>query len=140
MPASAAFSGRTAAWLHGLDVAPCEPIEVIVLGRGSGWEKGGVTVRRDALHDGDVVVRNGFRTTSLLRTLSDLSRRLSLVEAVVITDMALHADLIHRVDLSKNGFIEARAPRASARRDACWNTPRHAPSRRWKPAFECCWC
>jgi len=25
---SAVFSGRTAAWLHGLDMAPCDPVEV----------------------------------------------------------------------------------------------------------------
>src|SRR5258706_12310267 len=29
-PASAAFSGRTAAWLHGLDVPPCEPVDVVL--------------------------------------------------------------------------------------------------------------
>jgi hypothetical protein len=30
MPAGTAFSGYTAAWLHGLDVAPCNPIEVTI--------------------------------------------------------------------------------------------------------------
>jgi hypothetical protein len=30
LPGGAAFSGRTAAWLHGLDVAPCDPIEVTI--------------------------------------------------------------------------------------------------------------
>ena len=30
LPADAAFSGLTAAWLHGLDVAPCDPIEVTI--------------------------------------------------------------------------------------------------------------
>ena len=28
LPTGAAFSGCTAAWLHGLDIAPCDPIEV----------------------------------------------------------------------------------------------------------------
>jgi hypothetical protein len=94
LPETAAFSGMTAAWLHGLDVAACEPIEAILPGDGEGWERGGVKVRRAALDDCDVVVMRGFRTTSLVRTLSDLSRNLSLVEGVVITDMALHAGLI----------------------------------------------
>jgi Protein of unknown function (DUF559) len=80
IPASAAFSGRTAAWLHGLDVAPSEPVEVELDGR-------------------DVVVRRGFRTTSLPRTLFDISRRLTLVEAVVLVDMALHTGLVHRSEL-----------------------------------------
>lgn len=101
LSASAAFAGRTAAWLHGLDVAPCDPIEVILPGDGEGWERGGVSLRRAALDDCEVVARRGFRTTSLLRTLSDLSRRLSVVEAVVITDMALHARLIQRTQLSE---------------------------------------
>jgi len=81
IPASAAFSGKTAAWLHGLDVASCEPVEVELDGR-------------------DVVLRRGFRATSLPRTLFDISRRLTLVEAVVVVDMALHAGLAHRSELS----------------------------------------
>ena len=101
LPTSAAFSGKTSAWLHGLDVAPCEPIEMILPGRGSGWEKGSVTVRRAALDESEVVMRRGLRTTSLLRTLSDITRNLTLLEAVVIVDLALHARLIKRSELSK---------------------------------------
>jgi hypothetical protein len=95
------FSGNTAAWLHGLDVAPCVPIETIVPGDGEGWERGGVRVRRASLDDCDIVVVRGFRTTSMLRTLSDFSHRVSLVEAVVVADMALHAGLIQRAHLSE---------------------------------------
>src|SRR5258706_15851403 len=29
-PAGAVFSGKTAAWLHGLEIDPCHPIEMIV--------------------------------------------------------------------------------------------------------------
>jgi hypothetical protein len=89
LPASAAFSGKTAAWLHGLDIAPCEPIETIT-----------------QLDAGEVVVRRGFRTTSLTRTLFDLSRRLRLVEAVVVADMALHAGLIRKSGLSS--WVDSR--------------------------------
>jgi hypothetical protein len=106
---TAVFAGRTAAWLHRLDAAPCEPIEVILPGDGEGWERGGVSVHRAALDDCEVVVRRGFRTTSVLRTLSDLSRNLSLVEAVVVADMALHARLIQRAELS--GWVNRRAGR-----------------------------
>lgn len=109
LPASAAFSGRTAAWLHGLDVVPCEPIEMILPGGGDGWGRGGVMVRRAALDEREVVGRRGFRTTSLLRTLFDLSRQLSLVEAVVVADLALHSRLIHHTDLSD--WIDRRAGR-----------------------------
>src|ERR1700693_5733536 len=54
-------------------------------------------------------MRRGFRTTSLARTLWDLSRRLSLVEAVVITDMALQAGLIRHSAL--NQFVDRGAGR-----------------------------
>src|SRR3981189_329977 len=30
LPAGAAFSGWTAAWLHGIDARPCDPIEVTI--------------------------------------------------------------------------------------------------------------
>ena len=109
LPVSAAFAGKTAAWLYGLDVAPCDPIEMILPGDGEGWERGGVSVRRAELDDCDVVVRGGFRTTSLVRTLSDLSQRLSLVEAVVITDMALHARLMQHAELTE--WVRRRAGR-----------------------------
>jgi hypothetical protein len=117
MPASATFSGKTAAWLHGLDIAACEPVEAILPGDGEGWERGGIRVRRAALKDCEVVVRRGFRTTSLARTLWDLSRSLSLVETVVITDMALQAGLIRHAALS--AWVGSRAGRkgvATARR------------------------
>jgi very-short-patch-repair endonuclease len=83
LPASAAFSGKTAAWLHGLDVEPCDPIETI-----------------PHLDDREAVLRRGFRTASIVHVLFDLSRRLSLVEAVVIADLALHAGLVDRSELS----------------------------------------
>jgi hypothetical protein len=95
-PASMAFSGKTAAWLHGLDV-PCDAIE---------------TIRPE--DDRDVVVRRGFRTTSLPRTIFDLSSRLSLVEAVVIADQALHLRLARRAELS--GWIDSRSGRKGVRR------------------------
>ena len=154
LPASAAFSGKRAAWLHGLDVSPCEPIEAILPGDGGGWERGGIGVRRAALDDGEVVARRGFRATSLVRTLSDLSRKLSLVEAVVITDMALHAGLVHDTELC--AWIDRHAGRkgvgavrlvqefAEAAAESPMETrlrmllvlnglPR--PEGRWKPAF-----
>jgi hypothetical protein len=115
LPETAVFAGRTAAWLHGLDVAPCDPIEVIVPGNGEGWERGGVSVRRASLNDPDVVVRRGFRTTPPLRTLSDLSRKLSVVEAVVVADMALHARLIQRAQLSE--WVDLRAGRKGVSRE-----------------------
>jgi len=96
-PASMAFSGKTAAWLHGLDV-PCDPIETI----------------RPEVDDCDVVVRRGFRATSLPRTIFDLSNRLSLTEAVVVADQALHAKLLSHTDL--RDWIDSRAATKGVRK------------------------
>ena len=113
IPQAAAFSENTAAWLHGLDVSASEPVEAILPGDGEGWERGAIRVRRAALDDCDVVVVRGFRTTSLLRTLSDLIHDLSLVEALVITDMALHADLVQASELRR--WVDHRAGRKGVR-------------------------
>jgi hypothetical protein len=32
-PAGAVLSGKTAAWLHGLELEPCDPIEMIIPGK-----------------------------------------------------------------------------------------------------------
>src|SRR5712691_6736471 len=93
LPPLAVFSGLTAAWLHSLDVVSCDPIEVTIP-KGIGVSaRAGIVVRRAALAPGEVVKRRGMRATSILRTLSDLCFRLSLTEAVVVADMALHAGL-----------------------------------------------
>ena len=92
LPPDAAFSGRSAAWLHGLDVQPCAPIEVTV-SKGAGISgRSAILLRRSQLGQ-DVLVR-GFPATAISRTLSDLSGRLSLTEAVVLADEALHKRLV----------------------------------------------
>jgi very-short-patch-repair endonuclease len=94
LPNVAAFSGLTAAWLHGLDVDPCDPIEV-TLPRDAGISgRAGMRVRRSPLRSNDVVRLRGLRATSIVRTLVEVCARLSLTEAVVMVDGALHK---HRV-------------------------------------------
>jgi hypothetical protein len=99
LPPTAVFSGNTAAWLHGLDVVDCEPIEVTIP-KGLGVSgRTGVAVRRAALGPDEVVNVRGMRATSPLRTLRDLAARLSVSEAVVVVDMALHARLASLAEL-----------------------------------------
>jgi len=93
LPADAAFSGLTAAWLYGLDVEPCDPIEVTVPPEVGISSRAGMRVRRSDLPAGEVAFVRGFRATSTLRMLRDVSLRSSLTEAVVLVDMALHAGL-----------------------------------------------
>src|SRR5262252_1168292 len=94
LPAIAAFSGLTAAWLHGMDVDACKPIEVIVPKGNKVSGRSGMRVYRAALPADHVAVVDGLRATNILRTLEDIGRRISLVEATVIIDAALQAGLL----------------------------------------------
>ena len=94
LPAGAAFSGQTAAWLHGLELPPCDPVEVTIPESCGISARAGMVVRRASLANQDVVERCGMRVTSAVRTLADVSRRLPLVDAVVALDMALHREVV----------------------------------------------
>ncbi len=99
LPMSAVFSGRTAGWLHGLDLPPCDPVEV-TLPLGSYTSRlTGIVVRRSEVGASERVRRRGLPTTSAVRTLADLGRRLPLVEAVAALDLALHERLLRSGDL-----------------------------------------
>ena len=99
LPPEAAFSGRTAGWLHGLDLTPCDPVEVTVR-EGSGISgRSGVSVRRAKLEPAEVVHLAGFPATSAVRTVCDLASRLRLVDAVTAVDMALHSQLVGSAQL-----------------------------------------
>jgi hypothetical protein len=100
LPMTAVFSGRTAAWLHGLELPPCNPIEVTLPLRCHTTRLAGIVVRRSAVSANETVMRHGQRATSAVRTLADLGRRLPLVEAVAALDMALHKRLLESADLS----------------------------------------
>jgi hypothetical protein len=98
LPSRAAFSGRSAAWLHGLDFAPCDPVEVTIPKGGGSSRFAGVSVRQALLPAGDLDLRRGLPTTSALRTVFDLGSRPPPLEAVVAVDMALHARLVNLSD------------------------------------------
>ena len=99
LPAGAAFSGRTAAWLHGLDLTPCDPIEVTIPEPIGSGRRAGAFVRRAALCTNEIVMVRGVPTTSSIRTLVDLGGRNPLTEGVVAVDMALHVGLVTVADL-----------------------------------------
>ena len=98
------FSGRTAGWLHGLDLPPAEPIEGIVQDTRFS-ARAGVKLQRTKLNPEDVVRLRGLPVTSALRTSADLGSRKPLVEAVVALDMALHKRIVTFVKL--RSFYEA---------------------------------
>ena len=90
LPDTAAFSGRTAAFLHGLDARPPIAIEATLPPTTVTTHLVGITIRRCQLDADDVVLVQGMRVMSVLRTVVDLACRLELVEAVVVLDAALH--------------------------------------------------
>lgn len=99
LPAGAAFSGRTSAWLHGLDLAPCDPIEVTIPEPIGTRRRAGASVSRAALTPAEIVLRRGLPTTSALRTVVDLGGRDPLTEGVVAADQFLHARLVTVAEL-----------------------------------------
>jgi very-short-patch-repair endonuclease len=100
MPSTYAFSGNTAAWLLGLDSLWCEPVEVTIGRDVPVRARAGVKVRRTALPESDVIIRDGFRATSAIRTVCDLGSSADVVESVVAIDAALHAGLLEMADLT----------------------------------------
>lgn len=87
----------TAAWLHGVDVDPCNPIEATSPVE---CKRVGISVRRAQLDPQEVVVVRGMRATTLGRTLAELCGRLHIIEAVVLVDMALHARVTSVAELT----------------------------------------
>jgi hypothetical protein len=99
LPAGAAFSGWTAAWLHGLDVRPCDPIEVTIPEPIGSNRLAGAWVRRKALASTEVLLRKGLPATSAIRTVVDLAAREPMTEGVVAADLFLHASLVSVAEL-----------------------------------------
>lgn len=89
LPPIAAFSGLTAAWLHGLDTPPSDAIEVTVPKELGISTRAGIRLRRAALPEAEVVRSRGLRVTTVVRTVAEICCRLELVDAVVVTDSAL---------------------------------------------------
>ena len=112
LPMNAVFSGRTAGWLHGLDLPPCDPVEVTLPLGGHTSRLAGIAVRRSALSASETVTRRAYRTTSVVRTLADLGRRLPLVEVVAALEMGLHKSLFKSDDCVP-GSAHVRDIRAS---------------------------
>ena len=91
LPHDAVFSGATAAWLHGLDTAPCQPVEVTVPDASWLRPRLDLAVVRTEIDPAEIVSCHGLPATSIFRTATDLGRRAPLVEATVALDEALHS-------------------------------------------------
>jgi hypothetical protein len=100
VPESAIVTDRTAAWLHGVDIQPrsaryVAPPVSIFSASGSRLRRPGIASGVRGLTDRDVVVVDGIRVTSPLRTACDLGRLLWRYDALAALDGFLRAGLDH---------------------------------------------
>src|SRR5258708_19674609 len=72
LPPEAIFAGATAAWLHGLDLEPTNPVEVAVPPSSGLRSRAGLTVRRCSIPSSEVVSIRGLRAAALPLTLAGL--------------------------------------------------------------------
>jgi len=93
VPPKAIFAGKTAAWILGLDFEPANPVEIAVPTASTVRSRAGLNVRRCDIRSRDVRAVRGLRTTTLHRTLRDLSASWPATEALVAIDMSLHLRL-----------------------------------------------
>ncbi|MGS0687673.1 hypothetical protein ACVBEQ_21360 [Nakamurella sp. GG22] len=63
-----------------------------------------------ALAEGDMVERNGWRVTSVDRTVADLTRVLPFEDGVVVADAALHRQLTTKAQLAEQLKVAGRMP------------------------------
>lgn len=105
LPQGAAFSGQTAAWLHGLDLTPDNPIEITVPTASKVTRRAGFRVHRS--HHLVCSMAAGLPVTTRVQTVVDLARRRPLVDAVSILDMAMHRRLVTASDLDRWAALNA---------------------------------
>src|SRR5690348_7381547 len=90
LPADAVFACSTAAWMHGLNPATTEFLEIALPKASGRRSRTGLIVRRCHLASNEVTAINGLRVTSIHRTLRDLCLFAAPVDALIAIDAALH--------------------------------------------------
>jgi len=113
LPGEAVFSGATAAWLHGLDLDPIHPVQIVLPSSTGIRSRSGLTVRRGELAPHETVTVRKLRVTSLNWTLSDVCLRYPAVEALIALDMAIRARLTSTESLSQ--YAKANSGRPGVR-------------------------
>ncbi len=99
LPPETVVTGASAAWLFGLDLAPTDPVEIVVPPASGIRTRAGLLVRHSEIALKEVLSIRGLRTTALPLTLAGLCQRRSAVEALIAIDMAVHRGLTDPVAL-----------------------------------------
>lgn len=107
----AIFTGSSAAWLHGIDIDPMNPIEVVLPCASETRSRPGVIVHHTDISSDDVTTARDLNVTRPKRAFRDLRRRLSRPEFLIVADAAL------RLGLGK--FDELAEPAESPMRRGC---------------------
>jgi len=114
LPRESTFAGATAAWMHGLDFEPTNPVEVIVATESTLRSRAGLTARRCVLTSRERTLLKGLPATTLTRTLLDFCLTRPPVEALVAIDMAVQRGLLDAVRLA--GFANSQDGKAGVNR------------------------
>jgi hypothetical protein len=117
LPAEAAISGRSAAYLHGCDVVDADEFVDVTLTR-QARPRPGMRVRRAPLEPSDVVRASGLPATSLARTAFDVARSVELDDAVVALDALLNSGRLTLAEVSAYAERRPTWPGASRARRA----------------------
>jgi very-short-patch-repair endonuclease len=113
LPDDTVCAGRTAAWLHGLDLDAANPVEVIVPVGSWARSRAGLRVRRCSVEPHEIVQVRDRRATSIDRTLRDVSRHAPDVEVLVAIDAALRRGLTNASRLTGNRRLRRLAALAA---------------------------
>ncbi len=90
----AVVAGKSAALAHGPDLITTVATHEFAVPRNRSHRVPGLVVRRADLRPHEITSVDGLRVTSVVRTLADVARYETLVEAVVAADSALRSELI----------------------------------------------
>lgn len=122
------FGGYTAAWMHGMDCYPTNPVEVILPQASPVRSCHGLAVRHCQLREDDVVEIEKLPATNVLRTLRDLCLARSPVDALIVLDMAVRGGLADRRGLWRYAHDGSGLPGAGRmRRLAALAEPAESP-------------
>ncbi len=100
LPAGAAFSHRTAAWLLGIDMISPGPVPIVTVPTGVVFAaRDGLVVRHAPVSRADVVRRRGLPVTAPARTAFDLARTEPGTEAVACVDALVHTGIVTAAEI-----------------------------------------
>jgi hypothetical protein len=110
LPRETVFVGATAAWLHGLDLEPTNPVEIALPASYGVRSRAGLIVRRLEIPPAEVVSLQRLRATAIAVTLAGLCLQRPPIEALIAIDMAVRLRLIDSPALGQYAEVAKGRP------------------------------